>query len=745
MKWNRKIITALVMGAFSFTSFSQENDWNQKFEQLGTSLPTPNEYRNGAGAPGEKYWQQKADYIINVEVNDETQVLTGSETINYFNNSPHTLAYLWVQLDQNVRAKGNLSQQTSTRTIRDSTAAKFIESRLGLSDYEGGYKISAVKDTEGKDLKHTINRTMMRIDMDKPLKSGEQFKFSIDWSYNIYDRMNENGRGGYEYFPEDDNYAYTCAQWFPRMAVYDDVNGWQNKQFIGRGEFALTFGDYTVNITVPSDHIVAATGSLQNPDKVLTKTELSRFNQAKKSFDKPVIIVTQEEATAKEKIKSTKKSTWTYKAINVRDFAFASSRKYIWDAQAVKLNTKTPLAMSYYPKEANPLWETESTLAIKNTLEVYSERTIEYPYPVAISVSAANQGMEYPMICFNYGRPKADGTISPRLRAGNIGVIVHEVGHNFFPMIINSDERQWTWMDEGLNSFLERETKRLRYPDLDITWGSPKGITRYMKGDKSNIRPIMTNSEQIKQFGYNAYGKPSSALTLLRETVMGPELFDAAFKEYATRWAFKHPMPADFFRSMEDASAVDLDWFWKGWFFSTDYVDVSVEDVKWFRLKEETHDPERKAKKVKKGDLNTSTTNEEVAAIDFSNGFEEITVIDTDPRFYGEFQNRVDDNAIRTKLANKNMYEIKFKNKGGLVTPLIVEFTFTDGSKQLEKIPAEIWRYNENQVSKVFILDKEVTNIVLDPEAKTADTNLEDNVFPKIDVGSKLDKYKEDK
>ncbi|MDH5476161.1 MAG: M1 family metallopeptidase, partial [Cyclobacteriaceae bacterium] len=546
------------MGAISFNGLSQENGWNRKFEQLGTSLPTPNEYRNGAGAPGEKYWQQKADYVIDVEIDDETQVLTGSETITYFNNSPHTLSYLWVQLDQNVRAEGNLSSVTSTRGVSDSIAAKFIASGLGLHDYEGGYKIGAVKGENGKGLQHSINRTMMRIDLDTPLKSGNQFKFSIDWSYTIYDRMKIGGRGGYEYFPEDDNYAYTCAQWFPRMAVYDDVNGWQNKQFIGRGEFALTFGDYTVNITVPSDHIVAATGELQNPEKVLTKTELGRLNQAKKSFDKLVLIVTQEEATAKEKIKSTKKSTWTYKANNVRDFAFASSRKYIWDARAVQLTSKTPLAMSYYPKEANPLWETESTLAIKNTLEVYSDRTIEYPYPVAISVSAANQGMEYPMICFNYGRPKADGSFSPRLRAGNIGVIVHEVGHNFFPMIINSDERQWTWMDEGLNSFLERETKRLRYPDLNINWGSPKGITRYMKGDKKNIRPIMTNSEQVKQFGYNAYGKPSSALTLLRETVMGPELFDAAFKEYATRWAFKHPMPADFFRSMEDASAVDL-------------------------------------------------------------------------------------------------------------------------------------------------------------------------------------------
>lgn len=734
----------VVLTSFIWIGAAQAQDdqpWQQKFEQLGTNLPTPNEYRTGSGAPGKEYWQQKADYVINVEVNDNTQVLTGSETITYTNNSPDVLRYLWVQLDQNVRAEGNLSQVTSTRTVRDSLSAKTFMSRFGQSEYEGGYKISAVKDANGKGLTHTINRTMMRVDLPTPLQSGSQFKFSIDWSYNIYDRMTENGRGGYEYFPEDDNYAYTCAQWFPRMAVYDDVNGWQNKQFIGRGEFALAFGDYTVNITVPSDHIVAATGSLQNPEKVLTKTEQARFEQAKKSFDKPVVIVTQEEATEKEKTKSTKKSTWTYYAENVRDFAFASSRKYIWDAQAVKLATKAPLAMSYYPKEGNPLWEKESTKAIKNTLEVYSERTIEYPYPVAISVSAANQGMEYPMICFNYGRPKKDGTYSDRLLDGNISVIVHEVGHNFFPMIINSDERQWTWMDEGLNTFLERETKRLRYPELDLVAGSPKGVTRYMKGDKKNIRPIMTNSEQVAQFGYNAYWKPSAALVILREVVMGPELFDAAFKEYSQRWAFKHPMPADFFRSMEDASAVDLDWFWKGWFYSTDYVDVEVDEVKWFRLKNTSEDIENKGKKVKRGDL-TASNKDDSKATDFSNGFEEFTIIDTPDRYYGEFQNRVDDNAIRGRLADKNIYEVKFKNNGGLVTPLLVEFTFKDGTKQTEYIPAEIWRRNEYEVSKVFVLDKEVTNIVIDPNALTGDTNVSDNVFPKMEKESKLDKFK---
>ncbi len=745
MNWNKKMMVVVVSIAATISGFAQDNQpWKQKFEQLGTTLPTPNEYRTGSGAPGVDYWQQQADYEINVSINDETQVLTGSETITYINNSPDDLNYLWVQLDQNVREKGNLAAVTKTGGLRKSTSAKSIQSKLGMSDYEGGYKIKSVKDASGSPLQHIINRTMMRIDLDQVLKSGGKFSFQIEWSYNIYDRMEEGGRGGYEFFPENGNYAYTCAQWFPRMAVYDDINGWQNKQFIGNGEFALPFGNYSVKITVPSDHIVAATGTLQNAQKVLTSTEYDRFEQAKKSFDKPVIIVTQEEATIKEKSKSKKLSTWEFKADNVRDFAFASSRKYIWDVQAVQLNSKTPLAMSYYPKEGNPLWEKESTKAVKNTLEVYSERTIEYPYPVAISVHAANQGMEYPMICFNYGRPKADGTYSDRVLDGMVSVIVHEVGHNYFPMIINSDERQWTWMDEGLNSFLERETKRVRYPDLDLNWGSPQGIVKYMKGNPNNISPIMTNSEQVKQFGYNAYAKPSAALTLLRETVMGPELFDAAFKEYARRWAFKHPSPADFFRTMEDASAVDLDWFWKGWFYSTDHVDVSVENVKWFRVKDTTEDPEKKKKKVKKGDLTAEKSSGEPAT-DFSGGFEEITVTDTPERFYGEYKNRMDDAAVRAKLSNMNLYEVTFKNNGGLVTPLIVELTFKDGSKQIEHIPAEIWRKNEYQVSKVFTTTKEVTNIVLDPNLETADTNVEDNIFPKAASDSKFDKFKDKK
>ncbi len=726
------------------TQAMAQGKYEGKFEQLGTSLPTPNQYRNGSGAPGEKYWQQQADYVIDVEINDENQVLTGSETITYYTNAPEPITYLWVQLDQNVRARDGDSKKINGSSIRsDSIPTKFFQTyTLNDVDYDGGYKIKAVKNANGEGLPYLINKTMMRIELPKPLKKGESFKFSIDWSYKIYDRMMIDGRGGYEYFPEDDNYAYTIAQWFPRMCVYDDVNGWQNKQFLGRGEFALVFGDYEVNITVPADHVVGATGELQNAKEVLSKTQLQRFEKAKSTYDKPVLVINQKEAEANEKSRAKTKKTWTYKAENVRDFAFASSRKYIWDAMAVKVGDKSPLAMSYYPKEGNPLWEKESTVAVANTLITYSKFTIDYPYPVAISVHAANQGMEYPMICFNYGRPRPDGTYSDNVRRGMIGVIVHEVGHNFFPMIINSDERQWTWMDEGINTFVEHLTKREHYPEYANGSDTPKGIVRYMKGSKEYQRPIMTNSENIIQFGNNAYNKPSAALIVLRESIMGPELFDYAFKEYATRWAFKHPKPADFFRSMEDASAVDLDWFWKGWFYTTDHVDIEVDEVKWFQLANDSKRLEKRVNIDNKSASGKAGKGKDDKATDFGSGAQPLVLTDMDPRFYGEFRNRVDDEEIRKSYANTNFYEVKLKNKGGLVSPVIIEWTYKDGTKEVETIPAEIWRKNENEVTKVFAKDKEVVTIKLDPEEMTADTDTNNNHFPKKASESKLDTFK---
>lgn len=735
----KKILT-LVLIFSSFLALGQTK-WNGKFEQMDNMLPTPNQYRTGSGEPGPAYWQQKADYKIKVELDDDNQKITGSEVITYYNNSPSSLRYLWIQLDQNVREPDNFGSQTSTG-ILPSTVSQIGTTQaqriLGDTGFDGGFKLMAVKDSKGDDLNYLVNKTMMKITLPAPLKNGESFTFNIDWWYNLNDRALLGGRSGYEYFKEDDNYLYTIAQFYPRMAVYDDFNGWQNKQFLGSGEFALTFGDFEVEITAPSDHIVASTGMLQNPKDVLTKQEQNRFNKAKKSFDSPVIIVTQEEAEAKEKKRAKDKSTWVYHAENVRDFAFASSRKFIWDAQAVKLETTTPLAMSYYPKEGNPLWERESTKAVVNTLINYSEMTIDYPYPVAISVHAASIGMEYPMICFNFGRPRPDGTYDDFIKTRMVFVIVHEVGHNYFPMIINSDERQWAWMDEGLDSFLEYLTMKKYYPDLPYNSNSPEAIVPYMKGSKDFMRPIMTNPEQSLQLGPEAYSKPAAALVVLREEVMGPELFDQAFKEYSRRWAFKHPKPADFFRTMEDASAVDLDWFWKGWFYSTDNVDIEVADVKWFKVAGEQKNLEARVN-AQGGNLGEGANENDDNPL--YGQPQEFKLVDSNVG--GEYRSEVDNDAIRERFAGKNVYQITFKNNGGLITPLVIEWTYKDGSKEIEKIPAEIWRKNENQVTKLFAKDKEVDSVVFDPFKQLADVDMENNVFPnKNKRDSRFDKFK---
>jgi len=737
----------------SFTLIVQVNG-QKKFAQIEELIPTPNEYRNAAGAPGYNYYQQQADYKMNISIDDETQVLSGDEIITYTNNSPDQLSYLWLQLDQNLFAKDSDTKLIHVEKMEDFRDISQIERKV--FEYDGGFKVQEVKNLNGSDLKYSINKTMLRIDLDKPLKTGSSISFKIKWWYNINDRMAVGGRSGYEYFEKEDNYIYTVAQFFPRMCVYDDVSGWQNKQFLGRGEFTLPFGDYDVSITVPADHILGATGELQNTSSLLTNNQKKRLEQAKKS-DSPIFIVTEEEARESEKTHSKRTKTWKFKATNVRDFAFATSRKFIWDAQNTNVGGKDVLCMSYYPKEGNPLWERYSTKLVAHTVQTYSKYTVDYPYPVAISVHSKSIGMEYPMICFNGGRPEADGTYSERTKYGMWGVIIHEVGHNFFPMIINSDERQWTWMDEGLNTFVQYLTEQEWERGYPSRRGPAYKIADYMKGDKSNISPIMTNSESIWQFGNNAYGKPATALNILRETIMGRELFDYAFKTYCERWKFKHPTPADFFRTMEDASAVDLDWFWRGWFYSTDHVDISLESVNLYQLNTQNPEVEKAFAKKQyenqdefKGDIENlssikETINEKDANIDDFYAKRDIFKVDKlDEKEYEQFKTRNKD-KLDLLNAGKYFYELNFKNIGGLVMPLIIQINYTDQTSEIIRIPAEIWRRHEVNVSKVFILDKEVSSFRLDPLLETADTDLYNNAWPREVIPSRYDLFKERK
>jgi len=720
---------------------AQENTNTNKFRQLEQDLPTPNSFRNASGAPGNDYWQNEADYDIQLELDDAKQKIYGSETINYHNNSPDILTYLWVQLDQNMRAKESETYKIRTHSMSDKMTLNQLKSQE--PSFDGGFKLDYVQTTNGEKLPHIINNTMMRIDLPKAIQPGGSYSFSIKWWYNINDRMAIGGRSGYEYFKEDDNYLYTIAQFFPRMAVYNDVYGWQNKQFLGRGEFTLAFGDYKVAITVPSDHLVASTGTLQNEDDVMSAEMKKRYAMAKDEFIQPVIIATQKEAEKREKGKAKEKKTWIFHADNVRDFAFATSRKFIWDAMAVKQNDGSiVMAMSMYPKEGNPLWEKFSTKAVAHTLKWYSHYTFDYPYPVAWSIHAASIGMEYPMICFNFGRPEKDGTYTARTKYGMIGVIIHEVGHNYFPMIVNSDERQWTWMDEGLNTFLQYLTEQQWERNYPSRRGPAYKIVDYMKGDKSRISPIMTNSESIFQFGNNAYGKPATALNILRETVMGRELFDYAFKEYANRWKFKQPTPADFFRTMEDASAVDLDWFWRGWFYTNDHNDQAIVNVKHYKVDPKNPDiVKAEARKNREeapkyiGDIRNEKiekTYDEMdpSLKDFYTTYDPLKVDKIDKEEYEKYEKSLSAEEKALLKGSENFYEVKIKNKGGLVMPVIFEMKYTDGSSEVIRVPAEVWRFGSETITKVVASNKTLAKVVLDPFLETADTDRSDNNFP---------------
>ena len=734
-----KYILLSLCALFFLNTQAQTQPWQGKFEPIDNMIAPPNSYRTASGAPGKAYWQQRADYKIKVVLDEANNTISGNETITYYNNSPDDLSYLWIQLEQNINKKGNQDFGGISNDLKDGITARNMQFLTRAIDFPAGYTIKYIKDNSSNPLKSLVNNTMMKVLLNTPLKSGDSLTFSIGWSYPITDRsMFKLSREGYEYFPSDDNTVYLIAHWFPRMAVYNDTEGWQNQQFQRLGEFALEFGDYEVEITVPEDHIIASTGSLQNAEHVLSKTQLERLEKASQSFDQPIMIVTQDEAKVNEKTKSKKQKTWKFNASNVRDFAFASSRKFIWDAQAVKLPTNTVMAMSFYPKEGLPVWQEESTKAIKHALEVYSEATFDYPYPVAISVNTSNIGMEFPMISFNGGRPK-NGQMTKNAKAGMIGTIIHEVGHNWFPMIVSSDERKWMWMDEGLNTFLHQRTVAERYPDFNSV--TPKSIVPFMSGDKNILRPIMTTSdnELMSQFGANFYRKPTVGLQMLRNSIVGKELFDAAFKEYANRWKYKHPNPGDLFRTLEDATATDLDWFFRGWFFTTDHVDMELSNVKWFKVYEAEQNIENQKQNIQ---VNTGGQNAQTSAQDFSSGPEVIKMSATPDNAYGGFLSRLDEEAVRQQLSGKNLYEVTIKNVGGLVMPVTIEWIYTDGTTEIDRLPADIWRRNEYEVKHTFVKDKEVKIVNIDPNFEFADTNTDNNSFPKGESQSEFDRFK---
>ena len=725
-----------------------------KFRQLYDEFSSPNMFRTASGAPGPSYYQQRADYKINVELDDKNKRVYGDEVITYTNNSPETLSYLWLQLDQNVRKKDSPSLDINSDRIDLAYIPDTFDKDFLTESFDGGFNIEYVKSIDNKPLDFIINQTMMRIDLPNPISKGQSISFKIKWWYNINDHVNQDGRSGYETFPSDENRAYIIAQFFPRMCVYNEVEGWQNYQFWGDGEFALPFGDYEVNITVPADHILEATGLLINRKEVYSKEMMKRFNQAKKSYEKPVIIVSEDEAIEAEKGFSNDKKTWRFQAKNVRDFAFATSRKYILEMMPVKIGSSDIMAVSIYPKEGNPLWENYSTITVVEALKTFSKYTFDYPYHKAVSVHAHQIGMEYPMICFNFGRPNIDGSYSDDEKFGMIGVIIHEIGHNFFPMIVNSDERQWAWMDEGLTTFVQYLAEQEfgeKYPDIiypNKNFPSDRGpadmITDYMSVDQNFLAPIMSNPENVYSLGPNAYGKPATALNILRETIMGKDLFDYAFKTYSKRWMFKHPTPEDFFRTMEDASAVDLDWFWRGWFYTTDYVDISIKEFNQYYV---SPNPSEELTNYLQNDIGIPRNR--WRPLVFFDKFEN----DDDNKKENEaiensklLNNYLKENYTEEEIQNleipKYFYEIVFEKPGGLVMPIIIDIKYEDGDVQRKTYPAQVWRKNDKEVRKLIASNKKISEIVLDPDKETADIDTRNNSWPRKKEGTDFDKFK---
>ncbi len=732
---------------------------NDKFRQLNEYLPTSNVYRTASGAPGHQYWQQQADYKIDVTLNDDNQTLTGSATITYYNNSPDALKYIWMQMDQN-RFESKSMDQLSRVTPKNTTEMTMERFRKHVEEqvFDGGYKVTALTDSGGAALSSTTVGSMMRIDLPTPLAAGQRTEFTINWWYNIPDaRKFKLSRQGYEHFPDDNNKIYEIAQWYPRVTAYSDYEGWHNKEYQGSGEFTLEFGDYDVTITAPADHIVASTGVLQNDAEVLTPAQRDRLIEARTASE-PMFIVTPDEAVANQSSRSSETKSWHYKAETVRDFAFAASRKFIWDAMGYRMkeNGKTVMAMSYYPMAGQPLWSDISTQAVMHTLQVYNKYSLTYPYPVALSINGPIGGMEYPMISFNGARPTIhdDGTrtYGRATKHGLIGVIIHEVGHNYYPMIINSDERQWTWMDEGMNTFVQNLAHQEWKDDYPLGRIDPRNIVNYMTS--TNQVPIMSNAESVIQKGNNAYAKPATAFNILRESILGKELFDFAFREFAQRWKFKRPTPADFFRTMEDASGVDLDWFWRGWFYTTDHVDMSLDNVRHFTINTQDPDVEEAFKRRKEMEKRTHPSyfsNDELpkridefpTIKDFYNDNDEFTVTNKLRNKYHELIAGLEDWQIEMLNNNSNIYMLDFSNVGGLLMPLYVEVEYEDGTKEEHRLPAEIWKLNYEHVTKMIVTDKKIASVVLDPKYETADTDMHNNFYPRRIVESRFDLVKE--
>jgi hypothetical protein len=561
-----KPLLSFLLILLSAASFAQVSNYDPHtlFSPLfynNSGTPT----RAATGEPGTAYWQNKADYKINAALNDVTNEIKASVIITYKNNSPFALPFLWLQLDQNLFAKNSRGQARMPVGSR---------SRYGdaSNNFDGGYKITAVKNlTANANANYIIDDTRMQVRLADAVKANNgTIQIQIDYSFTLP----EYGADRCGILKTKNGNIFTVAQWYPRMCVYDDIKGWNTEPYLGPSEFYLEYGDFEINLTAPANHIVVCSGELLNESEVLTATQISRLAEAKKS-DKTVMLRTAKEVNDPSSRPTGTTLTWKYKISNSRDVAWASSKSFIWDAAKINLPSgKACLAMSAYPVESdgNKGWA-RSTEYTKGSIENYSKRWFEYPYPWAVNVAANVGGMEYPGIVFCGSTAQTDGLF---------GVTDHEFGHTWFPMIVGSNERKYGWMDEGFNTFINS------LADDDFNKGEYKGpktdmtyMNQYMFGE--NTEAIMNTPDALREanIGNSLYFKPGYGLELLRNEILGADRFDYAFKEYIKRWAYKHPTPWDFFKTMDNVSGEDLSWFWRGWFLENYRLDQAIEKVEY--------------------------------------------------------------------------------------------------------------------------------------------------------------------
>jgi hypothetical protein len=614
-------------------------------------LPAPNAQREGSGAPGPGYWQQQVDYSIDATVEPETRLVSGKGRVTYHNNSPDALDYLWLHLEQNSFRDDGLASAVSPRGPDGK--------RRGGSD---GYTISAVKGVDGAELKFTPMDLVARLDLPAPLPPGGTFSWDMEWSFKIPDGVYR--RFGLE--KVEQGKIVEVAQWFPCVAVYDDVYGWNTLPYIGSGEFYTNFGDYDVRISVPREDLVVATGVLQNPTEVWTAEQQARWEKAKSSTETVMIRSADEVGKAETRPAGDGPLTWHFKASKVRTFAFAASDAFILDAASLDGTPDSTLCVSAYPKEATPNW-THSTQMLRTAMGGFNERWSKFPWPVMTNVNGPERGMEYPQIIFCGSR---------RDERSLYGVTAHELGHNWFPMVVNTDERRHGWMDEGFNTFIDYYSAWdwFSEPDQDAInrrgSGNPSSGGTLMRS--TQVLPIDTPPDRLTG-GLNgalSYGKTAQGLVLLRESILGPERFDAAFRTYIRRWSFKSPQPSDFFRSMDDAAGMDLAWFWREWFQETDVLDQAIGSV--------------------------------------------VQPLAAWHKDTGEW----------TWTPGKVVVE----NRGDMVMPLVFRVTFEGGEQRTVTLPVDIWN-NTNRWTEPIPASAKITSVVIDPETAFPDMDRTNNTW----------------